>query len=73
MSNGKLTKESSEKFIELMVEQAPAMAAMHVVIFRWPFPWLKPWRWPAWLVWRWHRGWKKDRFLVPTFGPKDKP
>ena len=34
---------------ELTVEQADACHGVHISRFRWPFPWLNPWRWPAWL------------------------
>lgn len=64
MSEGRLTKENATKFIELAVESAPTLGAMHVRRFRWPFPWRKPWRWPAWVVWRVARWRSKDRFEV---------
>jgi hypothetical protein len=64
MSDGKLTKETAADFIELTVDQAPMFAAMHVRRFRWPFPWKKPTRWPAWVVWRIARWRSKERFDV---------
>ena len=75
MSDGKMTPETAAKFIDLMVASAPALGDIKVTILRWPFPWLNPWRWPSWLVWRLRRGRKTERYAVPTltFGPKEKP
>jgi hypothetical protein len=67
-TGGLVTPERAERFIELVVEQAPILGAGLVTRFRWPFPWLKPWLWPAWVVWRIARGRRQDRFRVPLPG-----
>jgi hypothetical protein len=62
---GRLNDEQADRFIELVVSQASISQAVHVTRFAWPFPWLKPWLWPAWIVWRIKRGKSKASFRVP--------
>lgn len=45
---------------KLVIQQAGIVHAKHITDYDWPFPWIRPLMWVAWLVWRYHR-WENAR------------